>query len=94
MKELIVSGFLKGLQNTKKDRGAVFINRSTQIGRILRSGYAATTAKSNGAINIWIDDDKVIRTEASRLCVTIDSQTHENMKSAEEWVKEWLQKIK
>ena len=94
MKELVISGVLRGLPNTKQDRDAVFIKRSTQIGRILRSGYAATTAKSNGAISVWIDDNKVIRTESYRLKVTLDLQSHNNMKSAEQWVKEWLKKIK
>ncbi len=70
------------------------IKKGSDIEVILNNHYAATTAGSNGAINVWTDDDWAIRCEVQRYQRTLESKTYTNVKSAIKWVDKWLPKIK
>jgi len=87
-------GTLTNLEGVKANEiEAVFINKPSDIRAILRQGKGATTAKSNGAINIWRDDAGMIRCNAMRWLQSVDHQTYRTLKEAELWVRKWLKEI-
>ena len=87
-------GELRGLSGIKKKAiDAVFIENEKEIEEILLSGKGATTAGENGAINIWMDDDKFIRCELNIYMRTMDSKKYKTFKEAQGWVKKMLVRI-
>jgi hypothetical protein len=77
-----------------KDTKALFFKKPSDIDVIFHNGYAATAADTNGAINIWKDEDDNIRCEAMRHLVSIDDKVYENLLDVKMWAKKWLAKIK
>lgn len=88
-------GYLQGLkglpEGTKID--CVFIKKAKEIEVILNNNLAATTAGSNGAINIYKDGNGNIRCEAQRYCSLVEEKTFEVLPDAVKWVGMWLKKI-
>ncbi len=71
-----------------------FIERSSSIKKAtMDSGIAYTAAGSNGAINIYQDDDGQIRCQAMRYCRTIDKQKYSKVKDVKVWADKWLKEI-
>ena len=50
-----------------------FFHSVTEGLRLLKKDSAATAAAENGAINLWIDDNKKYRGERMRYCITEDT---------------------
>lgn len=86
-------GKLINLEGTSREIDALFIENGREIIPILRNEYAATTAKSNGAINVWHDDAGNIRCEAMRHYNTLEKKSFKRYSSAVRWVDAWLKKI-
>lgn len=61
--------------------------------KILRKGIGATTANSNGALNIWRDDKGKYRCAAYKYCSLLEEQIFETQKELAQWIKTWLPKI-
>lgn len=55
---------------------------------------AATAAGSNGAINIWLNDDLNFECSAYRNLVKIDEAEFSDISKLHIWVRKWLNKIK
>lgn len=70
------------------------INKGSDIKAILAKGLAATTADSNGAINIWKDDGGNIRCDIMRYCISQDKQIFTKMSDVTKWYSIWRKKIK
>ena len=83
----------RGLPNTKGERECLFFGSFTQAMRIIRSGYIATTAGDNGAMNAWRDDDGVLRAYFCRRMITIEDRTFKTVKEFRGWMKIWLPKL-
>lgn len=87
-------GVLKGLKGTTiAEMECEFFSKPSEIKKILESGKAVTTAKDNGAINIWKDDEGFIRCEAMRYYATLDEQRFAKISEVKEWAKKWLLEI-
>jgi hypothetical protein len=71
-----------------------FFRLAKEVKPILDSGYAATAADNNGAINVYRDDDGKIRCEAFRFCSLLDEKIFDEYSEAFKWVSKWLKKIK
>lgn len=86
---------LVGLEGTSGDViDAVFIEKSSQIkNSIFNEGKAFTSAGSNGAINIWEDDEGFVRCKAMRYFATIDYQKYSKLKDVKAWTDYWLKNI-
>lgn len=82
---------LKGVRKKLKD--AVMFRTVSQLAPILKNGFAATSAGSNGAINIWIDDKGNIHSNSYFYCELQDETTHTSVAKAKVWTSEWLKKI-
>lgn len=84
---------LEGVKRGGKRR-ALYLIHPSDVEIIIRIGLCATDAKTNGAINIWEDDDGNVRCEAMRNWGSIDKKTFKNARRAIPWVKKWMRKIK
>lgn len=86
---------LKGLQGIKKKSiECIVFQRPIEIIKILNDGYAATTADSNGAMNIWKDDEGFIRCDAMRFCKSFDMKKYKRIHNAVLWAKKIKKQIK
>ena len=83
----------RGLPGTKDDKEVVYCRNIAMLPSIVKSGKYASTADSNGAIGVWLDDKKRLRGEACRHLRTIDSQIFKILKAARQWYAEWMRKI-
>lgn len=87
-------GVLKNLDGVSKTEvEAVFIEKVSDIKKILREGKAATDAGFRGAINIWCDDAGIYRCEAIRFLRTIEEKKFKKLSEVEEWAVNWIKKI-
>lgn len=87
-------GQLVGLKGTNgKEIDYFFIKRVTQIKKITKN-LAGTNAGSNGALNIWIDDDNNYRCESMKFKSVLESKIFSDVKDVSKWLKEWNIKIK
>ncbi len=87
-------GQLEGLPGVKRRTvDAYRINTTSDIEPTLELGYACTSAGDNGAINVWKDDDGIIRGELMRYCVTVEKRKFANYTEAEKCINDWLEKI-
>lgn len=85
---------LIGLKGTDgKEVDALWITKAEHVELALNNSIACTSAGSNGAINIYHDDEYFIRCEAQRYCVTQDEQKFQLVDDAVKWTKKWLKKI-
>ncbi len=88
-------GNLVGLEGTNgREMEAVFIKKPSDIRKILRAGKGATTADDNGAINIWRDDEGMIRCDAMAYMRSLEKKKYKTLTEAEKWVAKWLNKIR
>ncbi len=86
---------LTGLEGVKqKTVECKLFTKVGELKKIIESGFAATTADTNGAINIWMDDNNILRGEALRNFYTINSATFKSFSELKVWAKEWITKIK
>lgn len=85
---------LKGLPDKTGSVDCLMIKTATDIRVILDNHYAATKAGSNGAVNIYLDDNFFIRCEAQVLCKRVDSKKYTSMSAAIKWTDKWIKKIK
>lgn len=70
------------------------IKNTAQIEAILESGKAGTVAHDNGAINIWKDNDGLIRCDAMRLRVSFASGRYSDIAHVNDWYKMHIKQIK
>jgi hypothetical protein len=77
-----------------KETPALYLFKPDDIEVIILNGYAATTAGSNGAINIWQDDEGQYRCEAMRHLATVEKKRYKKIQQAIGWTNRWMQKIK
>ena len=88
-------GTLRNLKGTSVEEiECEFITKPSEIKDILENGKACTAADSNGAINIWKDDNGLIRCESMAYFRSLDTKEFENIEDVEKWTKKWLRKIK
>jgi hypothetical protein len=71
-----------------------FINKPSDIRKLLKAGKAATAADVNGALNIWMDDKGFIRCEAMAFMRSLEKRQFKKFKETEKWIAKWLIKIK
>ena len=86
-------GILRGLEGAAGAKDAVFVRSATAVILALRCGFAATTARDNGAISIWIDDEGKYRAEAYRFCATTDSAILPTQRAVKAWFNELYARI-
>lgn len=90
-------GILSNLPDAPlEEMEAIFINDITPLDCILNLNgkYAATTAGSKGAINIWKDIDENYRVEVQRYMITIDTLNTKDFQELTKFVKKWLKEIR
>lgn len=88
-------GALLNLEGTsRKSIDCMFINKGSDIEVVLNNGYAATSANTSGAINIWKDDEGNIRCEAMANFRKLDKKIFKSFYPAIKWADKWLLKIK
>lgn len=86
---------LQNLEGVKKKLvPAVFLGTPSKLNDIIKNGFAATAAGSNGAFNVWRDDKGVLRSTAYRYCMLQEAATHTSLSKAKEWAKKWFSEIK
>ena len=82
---------LHGLEGISvKEIDAEFIRSGKEIEAILNRNLAVTAAGSNGAINIWKDNDGWIRCEAMKYCSLVDKKIFNNIKDTIRWANKQL----
>ncbi len=87
--------YLKDLEGvSKKEIPCEFIKKPSAIRKLLKSGKAATIADTNGAINIWRDDEGFIRCNVMAWMISIEKKKYKTFKDAEKWISKWQKKIK
>lgn len=82
---------LKGTSITEMD--CFFIKKVSEISNITPT-LAATAADSNGALNIWLDDDMKFRCESMRWLTRVDYQIYSDVALVKQWYKKWIKEIK
>ena len=88
---------LCGLTNVSdKNVKACFVTdeKDYNLSEILKCGLAFTSAGSNGAFNIWIDDDGELIGERMRYMVTKETRVFNSISEAEQCISEWMDIIK
>lgn len=85
---------LEGLPGTTSDKEFDFFRSPDGALKILRAGRAAVASETNGAINVWKDDDGNYRAVLLRLNETLGEATVGSLKSMREQLKAWLPQIK
>lgn len=83
---------LEGL--SVKEVECEFIKKPSDIRKIFKAGKAATTADTNGALNIWKDDEGIIRCNAMAWLQSLEKKQFKTLAGAEKWIAKWLKKIK
>jgi hypothetical protein len=83
---------LEGLSVTEIE--CEFIQKPSDIRKIIKSGKAATAADDKGAINVWRDDAGMIRCNAMAWLRSIEKRQFKTFPGAEKWVSKWLKKIR
>jgi len=73
---------------------ALLIDNGFEIGVALKNSLAATCAGSNGAINIW-QDDEIIYCEAMRNLKSLEEKEFDStdIDKVIEWADRWIGKI-
>lgn len=56
----------------------------------LRAGFAATSAGTYGAINVWRDDKGIYHGEFHRFMVTQSSESFPRIEAARPWLQTWI----
>lgn len=84
---------LKGVRKRKIDGYLIKEAKTDYIKKILEKGGACVAAGDNGSFNVWKTDAGIIRGEAMRHCVTIESKRFSTYEEASEWVEIWLDNI-
>jgi len=82
---------LKGL--TPNPVTALYFKNISEIGKGFRTHKAISSANSNGAINIWKDDNGVYNCESMRYFVRLEHKKFNSLKDVKEWAKKWLIEI-
>jgi hypothetical protein len=85
---------LVGLSGLKGPIDCEFFNSITEVSTILKKGIAATTANTNGAINIWIGDDGLYRGSLKKHQRTLCEIVSVEFVDVRHLCKQWLQRIK
>lgn len=83
---------LKGVE--AKETEAALIETPSELDELFKKYKAVTNADSNGAINVWKDDNGNIHSVAYRYCIEQDYQQHKTIQSAKKWLSHWLEEIK
>lgn len=87
-------GVLKDLSGTeRKEIPVLFIKNIEDIQVVLNNGMACTDAGSNGAINIWKDDENKIRCEAMKYMSSVELKIYDKISDAKRWYSRWKTKI-
>jgi hypothetical protein len=76
----------------RKRTMAFFVRSQTQAMRIIRAepkGAAVTAAGGRGAINIWVDDKRLIRCNFQRHCCDLSNETFDSLTAVRGWLREW-----
>lgn len=84
---------LKGVRKRKVDGYLIKEAKTDYIKKILEKGGACVAAGDNGSLNVWKTDAGIVRGEAMRHCVTIESKRFSTYEEASEWVEIWLENI-
>lgn len=85
---------LLNLEGTSvKAMDCLFFTKPSEINKVTPT-VAITTADTNGAINIWLDDDMHFRCEAMRYFCSVDKQVYSDVSKVKAWAKKWLSEIK
>lgn len=82
---------LEGTSVKKMD--CLFFTKPSEINKVTPT-TAITAAGSNGAINIWLDEDMHFRCDAMRFMQSIDKQVYSDVNKVKRWAKKWLSEIK
>ncbi len=87
-------GQLMDLRGLKGPIECEMFKSISQVRRILNKGIAATTADTNGAINIWIGDDGCFHGSLHRYQRTLCEIMSVDFIDVRELCKKWLKQIK
>ena len=80
---------LVGLPGVKKSLSCQFVKSIDHAVRRIKFRRAVTVSGANGAINVWRDDAKQLRSEFHRYLHTLDSAKHHDLDSLRRWLKKW-----
>lgn len=73
---------------------ALFIFKPIDVECIINNGYAATCAGSNGAINVWEDEeDGGYRAESMNNLVLSDEIYVDELEKIQPWLEKWMKLI-
>lgn len=85
---------LKDLEGiAAKEIECEFIDKPSDVKKILSKGKAATTAGDNGAINIWKDDKGRYRCAAMQWMRTVEQKDFRDIDQAIRWAAKWIKTI-
>lgn len=80
---------LVGLPGTKKPLTCQRVASVEHAVRRIQKRRAVTAAGSNGAINVWRDDTKQLRSAFCRYRATLAVAEHADLDSLRRWLEEW-----
>lgn len=78
---------------SENERVVGFIDHHSDIQVLINNKMAATASGSNGAINIWEDDNGKIRCEAMVFMHVKSSEIFDNIFMAQVWFDNWMERI-
>jgi len=82
-------GQLVGLPGVSGPLPCQHVASVDQAVRRIQRRRAVTAAGSTGALNVWRDDQRRLRSEFMRFMVTLDRAEHADLASLRVWLERW-----
>lgn len=84
---------LRGLTGTTKPLACVYATTPTGAIRLIARNRAVTASGDSGALNIWRDDRRQLRSNFCRYRSTLDEAVHPTTASLRAWLKIWWPRL-
>ena len=82
-------GMLVGLEGTTRRLPCQHVVTVEQAIARIQKRRAITAAGGNGALNVWRDDARQLRSEFMRYRQTLDKAVHPTLESLRAWLTKW-----
>lgn len=82
-------GQLRGLPGVKGALPCQHVSTIDQAMQRIQKRRAVTAAGSRGALNIWRDDRRQLRSEFMRFRISQSREEHANLDSLRRWLDQW-----
>ena len=86
-------GQLVDLPGVNRILSCQYVRSVEQALRVIQRRRAVTSAGSHGAINVWRDDARQLRSEFHRHRHTLSEAQHPDLESLRRWLETWWPKL-